>query len=200
MFSLDISKVYDMSWRYAIIRKTKNWKIDGRMLCFIENFMKERTFRVAVGNTLSNEATIENKVVQGAVLSVTVFRLAMSEICDGIQERLAERLDDPPQPQTRGACENQIQKAMHQITTWADDTGFQVRQHRILGLIIDSMTWNEHILCAKAKAEKNEPKQMPKSHQMGSKSRKSHQNTPNDNHQHTQIRRGSIRLSITGNP
>jgi hypothetical protein len=36
----------------------------------------------------------------------------------------------------------------------------QVRQHRIVGLIFDSrMTWNEHILYAKAKAEKDEPNQ-----------------------------------------
>jgi Reverse transcriptase (RNA-dependent DNA polymerase) len=76
----------------------------------------------------------------------------------------------------------------------------QVRQHRILGLIFDSrMTSNEHILYAMAKAEKNEPNQMPKSHQMGSRSRKFHQNAPNDNLQHTQIRWGSIWLSITGN-
>jgi hypothetical protein len=40
---------------------------------------------------------------------------------------------------------------------------------------------------------------MPLSHQMGSRSTKFHQNTSNDSPQHTQIRRGSIRLSITGN-
>jgi hypothetical protein len=86
MVSLNISKAYDMSWRYAITKKITNWKIDGSMLCCIKNFMKERTLTVAVGNNLSNEAGIENGVVQGAVLSVTLFLIAMSEICDGIQE------------------------------------------------------------------------------------------------------------------
>jgi hypothetical protein len=33
--------------------------------------MKKRTLRVAVGNTLSKEAAIENKVVKRAVLSVS---------------------------------------------------------------------------------------------------------------------------------
>jgi hypothetical protein len=33
------------------------------MVCFIENFMKERTLRFAVGNTLSSEAAIENGVL-----------------------------------------------------------------------------------------------------------------------------------------
>jgi hypothetical protein len=49
---------------------------------FIENFV----LRVAVGNTLSNEAVVENGVVQGVVLGVTLFLIAMSEICDRIQE------------------------------------------------------------------------------------------------------------------
>jgi hypothetical protein len=75
-----------MSWRYVIIKKIINWKIDGRMLCFIESFMKERTLRVAFVNKFSNEAVFENGVVQGAVVSVTLFLIAMSEISDGIQE------------------------------------------------------------------------------------------------------------------
>jgi hypothetical protein len=57
---MDISKAYYMSSRYAIIKKIKDWKIDRRMLCFIENFMKKRTLRDAVEDTLLNEATIEN--------------------------------------------------------------------------------------------------------------------------------------------
>jgi hypothetical protein len=29
--TLDISKAYDMSWRYTIIEKFKNWKIENFM-------------------------------------------------------------------------------------------------------------------------------------------------------------------------
>jgi hypothetical protein len=105
MVSLDISKAKNMRWRYAIIKKMKNWKIDGRMMCFIENFMKERTLRVAVGNMFSNKAAIENRIVQGAVLSlsVTLFLIAMSEIYDGIQElvKIMRRQDDLYLPQLR---------------------------------------------------------------------------------------------------
>jgi hypothetical protein len=48
--------------------------------------MKNRTFRVAIGNTLSEEKQIENGVVQGAVLSVTLFFVAKAEITHGIEE------------------------------------------------------------------------------------------------------------------
>jgi hypothetical protein len=41
---------------------------------------------MAIGNTLSEEKQIENGVVQGAVLSVTLFLMAMAEITHGIEE------------------------------------------------------------------------------------------------------------------
>jgi hypothetical protein len=64
-----------------------------------------------VGNTLSNQATIENGDVHGAVLSVTLFLVAISEICNGIEEtvKIMGYADDwmiltSYQPQT---CENE---------------------------------------------------------------------------------------------
>jgi hypothetical protein len=112
-----------MSWRYAI--QKKNWKIYGKMLCFIDNFMKKRTLKVVIGNTLSNKAAIKNGVVQGAVLSVT-----LSEICDGIQEpvKIIGYADDwmiLTSHKHVKTSDNRIQKAMHQIAKWAVNTGFQ---------------------------------------------------------------------------
>jgi hypothetical protein len=56
------------------------------MLGFAKNFMNNRTFTVAVGNTLSSPISIKNGVVQGAVLSVTLLFVAMATICKGIEE------------------------------------------------------------------------------------------------------------------
>jgi glutamine synthetase len=50
--------------------------------------MKNRTLRVAIGSTLSEEKQIENRVVQGAVLSFTPFLVAMAEITHGIEESI----------------------------------------------------------------------------------------------------------------
>jgi hypothetical protein len=75
-----------MCWRYNILKIIKDWKINRKLLQFINKFMKNRTLRVAIGNTLSEEKQIENGVVQGAVLSVTLFLVAMAEITHGIEE------------------------------------------------------------------------------------------------------------------
>jgi hypothetical protein len=75
LLSLDISKAYDTCWRFGVLRKLKQWKIDGRILKFISDFMSNRKLKVAVGNHYSRPKSIKNGVVhvQGAVLSVTLF-------------------------------------------------------------------------------------------------------------------------------
>jgi hypothetical protein len=48
-------------------------------------FTKDRSFRVTVGNTFSTKINIENGIVQGAVISVTVFLIAMTDIYKGME-------------------------------------------------------------------------------------------------------------------
>jgi hypothetical protein len=72
------------TWRHTETLKT--WKIDGRLLGFTKNFMNDSTLKVAIGNTMSSFKNIENGVTRGAVLSVTLFLVAMAKICDKIEE------------------------------------------------------------------------------------------------------------------
>jgi Reverse transcriptase (RNA-dependent DNA polymerase)/Endonuclease-reverse transcriptase len=78
--SLDLSCAYDQCWRYGILRNLKKIKINGRLLAYTNNFMSSRSIRVAVGNTYSEEREIENGVPQGAVISVTLFLIAINDI------------------------------------------------------------------------------------------------------------------------
>jgi hypothetical protein len=47
--------------------------------------MAKRTLQRAIGNIYSTPREIENGVVRGAVLSVTLFLVAMVEMCRGIE-------------------------------------------------------------------------------------------------------------------
>jgi hypothetical protein len=66
--------------RHRILKTVKTWKINGRLLGFTKNFMNDCTLRVAIGNTMSSFKNIENGVPQRAVLSVTLFLVAMAKI------------------------------------------------------------------------------------------------------------------------
>jgi hypothetical protein len=85
--------------------------------------MKNRTLRVAIGNTQSEEKQIEN--------GVTLFLVAMAEITHGIEEpiKIIGYADDWI-IQTTHKHERvsvvKLQIAMDKIVKWADDTGFQI--------------------------------------------------------------------------
>jgi hypothetical protein len=68
------------------LKTLKTWKIDGRLLGFTKNFMNDHTLRVAIGNTMCSFKNKANGIPQGAVLTVTLFLVAMAKICDKIEE------------------------------------------------------------------------------------------------------------------
>jgi Reverse transcriptase (RNA-dependent DNA polymerase) len=93
--------------------------------------MKNRTLRVAIENTLSERKQIENGVVQGAVLSVTLFSVAMAEITHCIEEpiKIIGYADDwiiHTTHKHERVSVVKLQKAKDKIVNWADGTGFQI--------------------------------------------------------------------------
>jgi hypothetical protein len=45
LLSLNISKAHDTCWRLGIIRKLKDWKINGKMLKFTHSFMQNGHYK-----------------------------------------------------------------------------------------------------------------------------------------------------------
>jgi hypothetical protein len=93
--------------------------------------MKNRTLRVAIENTLSEEKLIENELFYGAVLSAPLFLVAMVEITHGIEEpiKIIGYADDwiiHTTHKDERVSVVKLQKAMNEIVKWADDTGFQI--------------------------------------------------------------------------
>jgi hypothetical protein len=112
------------------LKKIKNWKIDGKILHFINEFMKDRTLRVAIRSTFSEEKQIENGVVQGVVLKVTLFLVAMAEITHGNEELIkiisyADSWIVHITHKHERVSVLRLKKAMEKIGRWIDDTGFQ---------------------------------------------------------------------------
>ena len=77
---LDMEKAYDLVWRNRILERLIQYNIKGNLFFFVKNFLNNRKIRVRIGTTLSDEFTTENGVPQGAVISVTLFLLAINNI------------------------------------------------------------------------------------------------------------------------
>ncbi|WP_316399482.1 reverse transcriptase domain-containing protein [Bradyrhizobium sp. 33ap4] len=126
----DLEKAYDTTWRYGILQDLYSYGIRGRMLKLIQNFLRDRFFRVRVGTTYSRLFQQENGVPQGSVLSVTLFIVKMNSIAKAIPRTIFYSLyvDDVQISYSSSSlpvAERQLQIATNKISAWATQNGFK---------------------------------------------------------------------------
>ncbi|XP_029054014.2 uncharacterized protein LOC114881400 [Osmia bicornis bicornis] len=119
-----------MVWRYKILLNLKEMGITGNMWHFINNFISNRSIRVRFNGFLSQKTVIENGVPQGAVLSVTLFLIAINEACSITQLPTITRVfaDDITifcRGKSIGTSQNFIQLSLDKLNAWAKRTGFK---------------------------------------------------------------------------
>jgi ribonuclease HI len=129
--SLDLSKAYDTCWRHGIISWLKDRQIDGRILQFISGFLSNRSMKTMVGALESDEVEIENGVPQGAVLSVTLFLIAIADICryDDEKYKMIGYADDwyiYTIQEDITSAERILQNALDRVNRWTQRTGFNI--------------------------------------------------------------------------
>ena len=76
---LDLSKAYDITWTNGLLYKLTTMDVKGPILKWLYNFLTERKIQVRVGNSLSDEMTMDKGVPQGSVLSPLLFNVMMSD-------------------------------------------------------------------------------------------------------------------------
>ena len=126
----DIEKAYDTTWKRGIIEIVTSMGINGRMTRFLWNFLSDRTFRVKIGNTLSDPYEQEEGVPQGSVLSVTCFALAINSLpdCAGEDVKCSLYVDDfliLYSSRNFAALERKLQTTLNRITKWTEKTGYK---------------------------------------------------------------------------
>ena len=80
----DLKKAFDTVWRTKILDQLQNWQIQGRLFNYIYQFLQGRSFAVYLGNTLSSQKSLANGVPQSAVLSPTLFNIAINSLTNKV--------------------------------------------------------------------------------------------------------------------
>ena len=121
---IDITQAFDSVYHNLILNKAKKLGIKGNMLCFIKNFLSDRTIRVRIHNILSEVFQIKKGVPQGSVISPTLFLIVINDIAANCPQNIKFSLyaDDCaiwsyniPDDQ----CHEIIQKAIDHIHDWS---------------------------------------------------------------------------------
>ena len=135
----DIQKAYDTTWRYHILRTLHNSGIRGHLAIFIRNFLRERQFRVKVGNCLSEPYIQEQGVPQGSVLSCTLFGMAINDIVKDIPVDVHKSLfvDDLAIYYSSAlvpSLERQLQISINKILNFTNKAGFKISAEKTVAI------------------------------------------------------------------
>ena len=76
----DLEKAYETTWRFGIMKDVHSLGLRGRLPNFIKSFLLDRQFLVWIGSTFTNLYKQEERVLQGSILSVTLFNIRINSI------------------------------------------------------------------------------------------------------------------------
>ena len=78
----DIAKAFDKVWHNGLIFKLHKIGLPRKMGQWIMHFLQHRKFRVKVEDEVSELFSIETSVMQGSILSPTLFSIYINDIVE----------------------------------------------------------------------------------------------------------------------
>lgn len=129
LVALDIAKAYDTTWRPRILEKLRNILCNGNMFNFLKDFLSDRSFQVKINNYLSPSFNQQNGVPQGSTILVTLFLIAINDICDKIKflvqsTVIADDLNIFCRDRNLNSIQPAIENTLNSLMEWSAKTGF----------------------------------------------------------------------------
>ena len=117
IFYLDFQKAFDTVPHYRLIEKLKSFGLCDGLLNVIADFLKNRTFKVIVGNSSSDSYKVTSGIPQGSVLGPLLFLLYINDLPECIINRVSLFADDLKMF-GKSSMKDTIQTDLDQLVSW----------------------------------------------------------------------------------
>ena len=119
----DFRKAFDRVPHERLLLKLKALGIEGRLLDWIREWLKDRRQRVVLGGEFSDWTTVTSGVPQGSVLGPVLFVIFINDIDEGIRSRIWKFADDLKMMGKVTAQEDieQIKTDIDKLVEWSED-------------------------------------------------------------------------------
>ncbi|CAM4370492.1 unnamed protein product [Caretta caretta] len=124
---LDFQKAFDKVPHQRLLRKLSCHGIRGKILSWIENWLKGREQRVGINGKFSEWRGVTSGVPQGSVLGPILFNLFINDLEKGVNSDVTKFADDTKLlkiVKTTADCE-ELQKDLTKLSDWA--TKWQIK-------------------------------------------------------------------------
>jgi len=142
---LDLEKAYDSVWHDGLIYKLHQKGLRGRMLHFLNDYLRERKCRVKIHGTESEPYTPTAGVPQGSVLSTLLFNLYVDDVLSLNDPKVNKALfaDDITlwtRCQSRKTGTKTMNKALRKLNKWAKEWKLSISETKSSYLVLSRRT------------------------------------------------------------
>jgi hypothetical protein len=119
---LDFRKAFDSVPHKRLVEKLKMYGLKGKLLLWIEDFLRSRTMKVELRGVFSRLIEVLSGVPQGSVLGPLLFLLYVNELPEWIKNNIRMFADDTKIWKTiesKQDCES-LQKDLDTLQDWSD--------------------------------------------------------------------------------
>ena len=130
---LDFAKAFDKVDHQILLEKVRKHKISGKIGRWIQEFLKDRKFRVVANGNKSEEEEVTSGVPQGTVLAAILFVIMISDIDDNVKHSIVRSFADDTRVNKKISKEEdkkQMQEDLDVIYKWAQDNKMKFNENK----------------------------------------------------------------------